>query len=203
MLQVTDKYKTLNNGIVLGDDQIEGANFLLSRRSALLSYQTGLGKCFAKDTEILMYNGTIKKVQDIVIGDKIMGWDSKPRYVTSLAHGFEDMYEIKQNGKGSYTVNESHILSLKITGLSNSVTVRKDGSVERDHTVDCYGVRYYAGDICNISVRDYLICSNRFKYVAKGFAMPADFPESDIPVNAYFWVCGWVMGHHMKQLFII
>ena len=44
MLQVTDKYKTLNNGIVLGDDQVEGANFLLSRRSALLSYQTGLGK---------------------------------------------------------------------------------------------------------------------------------------------------------------
>lgn len=44
MLQVTDDYIHLKNGDILGPDQIEGAQFLLSRKNALLSFQTGLGK---------------------------------------------------------------------------------------------------------------------------------------------------------------
>ena len=47
----------------------------------------GGGKCLAKDTPVLMYNGSIKLVQDIVVGDKIMGPDSKPRTVGKLGLG--------------------------------------------------------------------------------------------------------------------
>ena len=44
MLQVTDDYKNLRGGFTLADDQVEGVQFLLQRKNALLSYQTGLGK---------------------------------------------------------------------------------------------------------------------------------------------------------------
>ena len=44
MLQVTDEYKNLKGGFTLADDQVEGVQFLLQRKNALLSYQTGLGK---------------------------------------------------------------------------------------------------------------------------------------------------------------
>ena len=75
------------------------------------------GKCFAKNTRILMYSGDVKKVEDIQVGDKLMGDDSSPRSVKSLARGRDKMYTIKSNdGQIEYTVNKDHILSLVVTG---------------------------------------------------------------------------------------
>lgn len=41
-----------------------------------------------------MYNGTIKKVQDIKEGELLMGDDSTPRTVLSLAKRKDIMYDI-------------------------------------------------------------------------------------------------------------
>lgn len=79
----------------------------------ILEVPCGRGKCLGINTPILMYDGTIKMVQDIVIGDKIMGDDSKPRNVLSLARGREKMYKVCGKKGDGYVVNESHILSLK------------------------------------------------------------------------------------------
>lgn len=144
----------------------------------LVQMATGLGKCFEKGTPILMYDGTIKSVEDIREGDFVMGWDSCPRKVKGLAHGQEMMYRIDRPKHNPYVVNESHILSLCITDLSNS---RKHKGV-----CDCFGNRYGAGDICNIEVKDYLKCSNSFKHVAKGFCKEVEFDSQPIPVDAYF-----------------
>jgi hypothetical protein len=76
---------------------------------------TGYGKCHGRDTPIIMYNGEIKMVQDIKVGDLIMGDDSTPRKILSLARGKERMYKIIQNIGDDYIVNESHILSLDMS----------------------------------------------------------------------------------------
>ena len=55
---------------------------------------TGAGKCFGRGTELLMFNGSIKKVEDIVINDLLMGPDSKPRKVISLAKGIDKLFKI-------------------------------------------------------------------------------------------------------------
>tara|TARA_B110000261_G_C13090111_1_gene359605 strand:- start:134 stop:2728 length:2595 start_codon:yes stop_codon:yes gene_type:complete len=81
--------------------------------SALIELKCGGGKCMGINTPILMYSGAIKMVQDIKIGDKLMGDDSKPRNVMSLARGQETLYDIIPQIGNKYTVNESHILSLK------------------------------------------------------------------------------------------
>lgn len=74
----------------------------------------GIGKCLAKDTEVLMYNNKIKVVQDIIPGDYLMGPDSCKRKVHSVVSGRELMYKIIDCVSGeSYIVNKSHILSLK------------------------------------------------------------------------------------------
>jgi len=82
---------------------------------ALVFGDTQCGKCFVKDTEVLMYDGSIKKIQDVIIGDLVMGDDSTPRRVLSLARGQENMYEIvpELDSAEGYTVNESHIMCLK------------------------------------------------------------------------------------------
>jgi superfamily II DNA or RNA helicase len=83
----------------------------------IINLSTGSGKCFGRDTEILMFDGTVKKVQDISNGDILMGNDSSPRKVLNTCCGVEQMYKIKYEDT-FYTVNESHILSLTIIPLS-------------------------------------------------------------------------------------
>lgn len=73
----------------------------------------GTGKCLAPGTLVLMYNGMVKPVEKIQVGELLMGDDSTPREVLSTCSGMEDMYQIKQTAGDTYTVNESHILSLK------------------------------------------------------------------------------------------
>lgn len=88
----------------------------------ILEVPCGRGKCLGKDTPILMYDGTIRPVQDIQVGDLIMGDDSTPRTILTLARGQETMYKISD----IYIVNESHILSLKhcVTHQIYDITVQ-------------------------------------------------------------------------------
>jgi replicative DNA helicase len=80
--------------------------------TAVLSGVTNIGKCHGIGTKIMMSDGSIKLVEDIKIGDELMGVDSNPRKVLSLARGKENMYRVWERGE-YYDVNESHILSLK------------------------------------------------------------------------------------------
>jgi superfamily II DNA or RNA helicase len=96
------------------DSKIDGAETNNNEKSpvGLLEIPCGRGKCLGKDTPILMYDMSIKKVQHVKVGDLLMGDDSAPRKVQSLARGRETMYKIYTD-TGHYIVNESHILSLK------------------------------------------------------------------------------------------
>lgn len=68
--------------------------------------------CHAKGYGILMYDGTIKKVEDIVVGDRVMGDDGTPRTVLELHNGIDDMYEIRPLKGKPFIVNKGHIMSM-------------------------------------------------------------------------------------------
>lgn len=72
----------------------------------------GAPGCHAKDTGILMFDGSVKKVQDVQVGDYLMGPDSKPREVLKLCRGREEMVKIIPHRNKPFIVNKSHILSL-------------------------------------------------------------------------------------------
>ena len=81
---------------------------------AILEVPCGKGKCLGKGTPVMMFNGIIKNVEDIVVGDLLMGDNLTSRRVVSLARGREQMFKIaQQNSDWFYIVNKSHILSLK------------------------------------------------------------------------------------------
>jgi superfamily II DNA or RNA helicase len=103
----------------LREYQKEAANKFLSaandpkKMGGIVNVYCGWGKCLGKNTPIIMFNGTIKMVQDIVVGDILMGDDSTPRNVLSICRGREPLYKVCQDNGDDYIVNESHILSLK------------------------------------------------------------------------------------------
>lgn len=113
----------------------------------------GIGKCLAKDTPVLLYNGEIKMVQDITKMDILMGPDSTPRNIFSTTSGKELMYKITDNySNETYTVNKSHILSLK---------------------------NIYTKQIEDINVEVFynLQDSEKFKY--RGFRVPVSFENNE------------------------
>ena len=71
--------------------------------------------CHGINTPIMMSDGSIRKVQDIKVGDKLMGYDGKPTTVTGLCRGREDMYEVEFTNKETKIYNKSHILHLVST----------------------------------------------------------------------------------------
>jgi P4 family phage/plasmid primase-like protien len=75
---------------------------------------TGNG-CHAIDTPIMMADGRPKMIQDIVVGDQLMGDDSAPRNVERLWRGESDMYEIQCAKGETFTVNGRHKLVIRIT----------------------------------------------------------------------------------------
>jgi len=154
----------------LYDYQLEAVKSTEKEDKGIVCMPTGVGKCLARGTEVLMYDGCVKKVEDVVVGDLLMGDDSTPREVLSLARGKEIMYDIVSIKGNKYTVNESHILSLKITNISNNP--KKD-------VVTILGKKHKSGDIIDISVRDYLTLSKTAKHVLKGFRVSVDFNQNN------------------------
>ena len=174
----------------------------------LLWGDPGTGKCLGRDTPILMYNGTVKLVQDVEIGDVLMGDNSTPRHVLSLARGREKMYRIVPTKGEPYIVNESHILSLKRSHLKCLQKRNEAGRCGyRASWCDRYGkdrsksfnFKNYAtveetkksaqtlmdslddgrDVVIDISVRDYLKKSKIWKHKWKGHRAGVDFENGE------------------------
>ena len=86
---------------------------------------TGSG-CHAYNTKIMMYDGNLKNVQDIKVGDKLMGDDSKERNVLELKRGYDKMYEFETIRNDKFIVNGEHILSLMATQIGSFINSVKE-----------------------------------------------------------------------------
>lgn len=169
----------------------------------------GVGKCHGKDTPILMYDGTLKLVQDIVIGDIVMGDDSTPRNVINLGRGQDMMYDIIPIGKNreKYTVNSEHILCLKqsgvgcvkaVKGVNDQVTfksIRFDNNEKKlkyltfasYEEANSYLESFTDEDrITEISVKDYLQLPTEVKKNwLKAYKKGVEFKTSSVEFDPY------------------
>lgn len=105
----------------------------------------GAGKCFAKGTQILMADGTVKSVEDVQVGDRLLGPDGGIRNVLTLGRGRETMYKVTPTKGDSYTVNESHILSLR---------------------------NRHSQKVTNLEVKKYLAASAKWRGANQGWRVP-------------------------------
>ena len=137
---------------------------------ALVAGLSGGGKCLAKDTPVLMFDGSIRAVQDIQIGDRLMGMDSTPRTVIQLGRGRSEMCRVVPVNGDSFTVNKYHILSLICTG--NIVFGNR---------------KYRKGDIIDIPVSDILRQGHTLLSKTNLFRTGVDFPPIEDPeLDPYF-----------------
>ena len=125
--------------------------------------------CHAKGQPILMADGTVKNVEDIVVGDIVMGWQG-PQTVMELKRGRQQMAKIIPKKGKSFVVNLDHVLTVILTNGSHKTTG---------------GYRY--GSIVDIKVKDYLKLLNTTKCAMKLFSVAINSWESkNLPFNPYF-----------------
>lgn len=138
----------------------QALEMLKNKNSSFLALHCGFGKCFGIDTQILMYDLSIKKVQDVCVNDLIMGDDHTYRKVIRTVQGQDIMYMVKYEGAGKYIVNSSHILSLR---LSKNKTIipwpSGDPSASRK-SIATWRVKWY-DHLHHKFKKEYLKCEKR------------------------------------------
>jgi hypothetical protein len=119
--------------------------------------------CWAPGTCVLMHDGHTKAVEEVKVGDKIMGDDSTPRTVQELCHNFDQMYKINMCKGDSIVVNKQHVLVLVCTGYN----------------------QHLKGEIVEITVEEYLNRSKTWRKRHKWFRSGCTFQHKPVDVDPY------------------
>ena len=196
----------------LSDFQKWAIYAIVNGHHTLITAHTGSGKCLKIDTPIMMSDGSIKLVQDIKVGNKLMGDDSTPRNVLGLARGIEPMYKINLSDGDSFGCNESHILCLKYN-IKPFIKNNKNGNkLEVTWFDNCeikmrnksFNYKNNDKEMCireanillnekilnqrpdfNISVKDYLKLPKFLQRNTLSYKTGIEFPEKNIPIDPY------------------
>lgn len=141
------------------------------------------GKCFSAGTAIKMYDGSIKKVEDVINGDRVMGDDSTPRIAYGVTSGKERMYRIIPKSGKPFECNESHILSLKWGN--------------RDY--------HYCGweynDTINISVKEFFLLPKSAKKHLMLWKVGVEYATQEHEIDPYFLGVWLGDGSHTDSSF--
>jgi len=164
--------------------QLDVLTNILAFQGGIIKCSTAFGKCLGRGTPVLMFDGTVKPVEQVIEGDQLMGPDSKPRNVLTTCTGVENLYKVKQLRGDDYVVNESHILSLKMTTWSSR------GKLKGGNTVE-------------LSVKDYLATNKTFKHQAKGWKAAVDFPPAPGDKRLPAYILGVWLGDGSSHQFDI
>jgi len=130
-------------------------------RRLLLCSPTG---CHARGQRVLMFDGSLRAVEDVRKGERLMGLDSTPRTVLQLCRGRDQMFNIAPTKGAPWIVNGDHVLTLIRTN---------DGP--------------RGGEIVDVTVREWIGWSRTAKHVHKLFRVGVDFESGALlPIDPYF-----------------
>ena len=123
-------------------------NFFMDKKANYNAIEVLPTGCHARGSSIIMADGSLSLVENVRIGDYLLGDDGSPRKVLDLHSGVDKMYMITPIKGNPFSVNGGHILSLYKTN-------------EGGNYLSC------KPRIDEITVMDYLNTSNNYKHLHK------------------------------------
>ena len=166
------------NELTLRDYQIEAGNGIhhawdQGQKRTLLVLPTG---CHAAGQRLMMADGRAREVENIFVGDRLMGPDGTPRLVLHRTDGHGAYYRITPNKGDPFIVTGDHKLTLVCTNM-------------RKHPRRPFEMR--SGEIIDVTVSEWLGWSKRRQSLYKllrcsgiqTFPEHVDLPQ---PVDPYF-----------------
>jgi replicative DNA helicase len=147
---------------VSGLDQLMVSQGLVEKQLGVCLGSTGRGKCLGKGTPVLMFDGTIKPVEEVRNGDMVMGPDSAPRRVQGVTRGRSPLFRIQPVRGDAWVCNDVHVLTLV-------------------HTV--------TGEVIDVPLDEYMTWRKARKHLYKQFSVGVTFSharERALEVDPYF-----------------
>jgi hypothetical protein len=93
--------------IKLDQNQLAAVDKAVNSRLSVITGGAGSGKCLGRGTPVIMYDMTIKNVEDICVGDILLGPNGEKKHVTSIASGREEMFRVTpKRGGEAFTCNK-------------------------------------------------------------------------------------------------
>jgi hypothetical protein len=145
----------------MSDDQAKAVQGALDHSLCVITGGAGTGKCHVADTPIVMYDGTVKMVQDIKYGDLLMGPDSLPRTARETCMGYDDLFQVIPSHGDAFGCNAPHILTLR------------KGS-----------------EVIDVAICKYLKDPSKYEGF-RLFRVAIDFPQHKVPIEPYligYWI---------------
>lgn len=102
--QIEMGYKSEITGVTLKDNP----SSIRGKRANLIMFEEG--GCHIAGTKVMMYDGSTKNVEDVKLGELLMGPDGTPRKVLQLHTGRDHMYEITPVNGDKQIVNSKHLI---------------------------------------------------------------------------------------------
>lgn len=93
---------------------------LVAASVVLLASPPGSGKCLGRGTPVLMFDGRVLPVEQILPGDRLMGPDGKQRVVLATNEGVGELYRVDPIKGEPWICNDVHVLTL-VNSHTNSV----------------------------------------------------------------------------------
>jgi hypothetical protein len=132
------------------------------------------GRCLGAGTPVLMADGRLVPVEQIMVGDRLMGPDGRARTVLEVTQGHGPLYRIDPCKSDSWVCNGPHVLTVQ--------------HVSTDEVID-------------IPLQEWLARGEFFRSRYKQFSVGVEAFENDLPppvVDPYF--LGVWFGDGTKQL---
>ena len=143
---------------------------------ATIVARPGIGKCLAKGTKIIMADGTLKKIEDVKVGDKVQSINGV-NTVLALHNGVSKGYKITPNiGEDSFIVSENHIL-----------TLIEDETIKHKHTYK----------MIDISIEDFLNTPRKKSNNYYLYRAPIEYTKKELKIPPY--ILGLWLGDGTSQ----
>jgi len=134
--------------------------------------------CHPIGTQVRMFDNSIKNIEDINIGDELMGIDDVPRIVKRTIRGPQArMYRVCQSNGDDYSVTHDHELEILDKGKRTKIKAEKLFEIQNS------------------------ICTEHFNNRYKGFKRDAvDLPYQEVPLDPYFLGIWLGDGHRDSRI---
>lgn len=136
---------------------------------------SSVGKCLGRGTKVVMFDGTLKKVEDVLTGDRLMGDDSTRRNVLSVTNGVGQLYRIVPQKGEPWVCNENHILTLQC-GVNQWNNGHKTLTAMR-----------HKGVVIDIPIRDWLGMSKDWRKDFRQFSVGVELPQVPVEHDPYIY----------------
>jgi len=169
------------------------------------------GTCLAPETLIPLWNGKIKRADELTLDDKLIGDNGTIRNIKKIIRGTGQMYEISQTNGDSYKVNYNHILTLYMpnhklifwdykqgwavlwwnndTKSINKKTVKvNNNSLNAQQIIKEFCKTIPDCNIFDICIQDYIKLNTFTKNMLKGIRGECvQWNKQDIPMDPYLF----------------